>query len=274
MKLKPVPRVVYERNPLVEVVCQIRFERILELQTVPPAQFQSEFTRDSYPRTHEERAAALQVVFGKGADQVNKLSDVQAAAIPVTYHFVSPDDTKRLSVNAEFFAFTCTRYEHWEQFKQALLEAFAGFQRCYPKLAVTRVGLRYRDLIEREDLGLADVPWRDLLSPSVAGLFLGDLFADAAEDAGGLEQGTQAMVMLDDCAMLLQTALLRSNEEKPREAFLIDADFFHESPRFDVKADSIDGALEVLHGNAGALFRNCIREPLHDALRPGVPRQL
>lgn len=268
MKLKPAPRVVYDYNPLVEVVCQIRFERILELQTVPPARFQAEFARERYQVTHEERAAALQVTFGNGADQAALPTAVNSAAIPVTYHFVTSDETKRISVSADFFAFTCTRYDRWENFKSELTEGFAAFQEFYPSLAVNRVGLRYKDLIERESLGLEEAPWKDLLAPSVAGFLLNDLFTDLSFAPGDLQQSSQAMMQLDDCTLMLQSALLLSNDERPREAFLIDADFFHEQPRFKVDARAVNETLDILNRNAGSLFRQCIKDPLHDALRP------
>lgn len=268
MKLKPAPRVLYENNPLVEVVCQIRFERIMELQTAPPARFQSEYARDRYPSIREDRAAALQVVFGPGAEHTVKPPVVQSAAIPVTHHFASDDETRRISVNAEFFAFTCTRYERWENFKRELIDGFAAFQRLYPSLVVNRVGLRYKDLIERESLGLGAVPWKDLVSPTVAGLFLNDLFEDPTYSPGDVQHSSQALIRLEDCALLLQIALLLSSGEKRREAFLIDADFFHERPQFEVSAHGVDETLELLHQNAGSLFRHCIKDPLHDALRP------
>jgi uncharacterized protein (TIGR04255 family) len=268
MKLIPAPRVVYEHNPLVEVVCQIRFERVMELQTSPPARFQAEFARERYTVTNEEHAAALQLVFGAGADQSMKPPAVQTATIPVTYHFANSEGTKQISVNAEFFAFRCARYERWEKFKVELSDGFEAFQKFYPALAVNRVGLRYKDLIERESLGLEGVPWKDLLSSSIAGLLSKDLFEDSASAPGDIKHSSQAVIRLDDCALLLQTALLLSNDEMPREAFLIDADFFHEQPRFKLDASTVNETLDILHKNAGSLFRRCIKEPLHDALRP------
>jgi uncharacterized protein (TIGR04255 family) len=48
MLFPDVPRVIYEVNPLEEVICQLRFLPVLKIDTEPPAGFQEEI-RAEYP---------------------------------------------------------------------------------------------------------------------------------------------------------------------------------------------------------------------------------
>jgi uncharacterized protein (TIGR04255 family) len=134
-----------------------------------------------------------------------------------------------------------------------------------------RIGLRYRDLIEREALGLNNIPWKDLVSPFVAGIFASEeLFEEEISeyDTAQIEQSGQIQLRLKECNVLLQTALLRSNSQPPTHAFLIDSDFFHDAQNQQLNRMELQQNLETLHDNAGAVFRACIRKPLHDALGP------
>src|SRR6266852_706318 len=53
-------RVIYQRNPLVEVVCQLRFSPILRIDTDPPAEFQDRI-RSAFPSSKgaHRRPAAI-----------------------------------------------------------------------------------------------------------------------------------------------------------------------------------------------------------------------
>ena len=68
--------------------------------------------------------------------------------------------------------------------------------------------------------------------------------------------------------LLVHSAMLRSSHGIAQSAFLIDSDFFRESPRYELSNASIPENLEALHSNADALFRRCITEVLHHALGP------
>lgn len=48
MPFPDVPRVIYEINPLDEVICQLRFPPVLKIDTEVPAGFQEQI-RDDYP---------------------------------------------------------------------------------------------------------------------------------------------------------------------------------------------------------------------------------
>lgn len=268
MKIKSTTRVIYRHNPLAEVICQVRFDRILELQDSSPHSFQGLVER-TFPHLTVEHSASIQVV----TSQRNSLTDYEKnpASAPTIYRFASENGDKKVSICADFFSFACTRYSRWEDFKVEFSTLFEKFSSFYPKTALKRIGLRYKDLVLREPLGLEDTPWGELISPAVAGIFATGSFFDPSlnvTDERMLQQGQQAVIMLDECDILLQSAVLTNTDSPPKRAFLIDSDFYHESERHIVTRSSLMESIEILHTNAGALFRACITDKLHDALGP------
>lgn len=270
MKIKATDRVEYTHNPLVEVVCQLRFDRLLVLDAQAPTQFQEEFARERYPVLTVEQPSSIQIALGNSPSLKANDVHIPTPSIPVVYHFTSEDSDKRISLTSEFISFSCKSYTDWGRFRGHFHEVLAAFVKCYPNLIFRRVGLRYKDLIEREALGLADNSWDELLSPLVSGIFSQSVYfdGDVIDENSVSQQVTQTVLELDDCNLLLQCALLKSTAPDKKQAFLIDADFFHESPRFLTWLNDIPTSLEILHANAGAIFRHCIKETLHDALGP------
>ena len=59
MKFPESPRVRYSRNPLLEVICQLRFPKILSIETEVPVGFQEDI-RSEYPvfKTSRSRCVA------------------------------------------------------------------------------------------------------------------------------------------------------------------------------------------------------------------------
>jgi uncharacterized protein (TIGR04255 family) len=51
-------RVIYDRNPLIEVICQLRFPPILRVDSEVPARFQEQI-RDDFPLLTEEDFTVL-----------------------------------------------------------------------------------------------------------------------------------------------------------------------------------------------------------------------
>ena len=69
----PIPhrdRVIYGRNPLQEVVCQIRFPRLLDIDAEVPARFQSAIAED-YPLLAVR--SVFQLTVDPGSPQGNRI---------------------------------------------------------------------------------------------------------------------------------------------------------------------------------------------------------
>jgi len=268
MRIESSERIVYEHNPLAEVVCQVRFERLDEMSDAVVDALKLEFAAEGYPGFFEETTFGIVHHFGTdgGVQQPVALPQIRIR------HFSSTDGAWKISICVDFVALTCLRYTSWGEFLPRLLAAAASFQLKYQGVVPLRLGLRYKDVIEREPLGLAGVAWHELIKPFLLGPLAPDALAEGqtATDADTESFLSQMSLRLNDAMLLLQSSLLTSVDGQ-RRAFLIDADFFNEGdlePGLLTASELLLGRLDALHANAGALFRRGITERLHHALRP------
>ena len=168
------PRVRYGRNPLVEVVCQLKFPTILRIDAEPPAAFQEKI-RHLFP---EYRMTQPQLPAG-----VRLPLEVRQMMFGGTgggsHEFLAGDEKSRVTLTRDFVALTTSDYSEWKNFSGMLANPLAALVEVYKPPYFSRVGLRYRDRIDRKSLGLEAVAWGDLLRDEVAGeLALGDIAPD------------------------------------------------------------------------------------------------
>nr|WP_315392248.1 TIGR04255 family protein [uncultured Duganella sp.] len=270
MKIKTSARVRYAKNPLVEVLCQVRFNRLLSLEKEPPAELQERFAQVGYPTLIVDRQPSIQIAWSNIGAEEATYPNASSIPSPAVYHFNSADGLKKISLNSEFIAFSCQKYEEWKLFQAEFLVLLKMFLEIYRHVSPVRLGLRYKDLISREDLGLAEVPWSELITPLVGGIFHAKTYFedDALDERSVVHQAAQVGLSLDDCELLLQTALLKAADGSGLQAFLIDSDFFQELPKYVLSFANIEESLHALHNSAGAIFHHCIEEKLHHALGP------
>ena len=262
MKIASFQRVRYKHNPLAEVVCQVRFDRPEGLELDYDA-FRAAISGD-YPKHHVDDVPTAALFQKAGISVVDRVIPDQ---IRIS-HSTSEDGSWRVSVCDEFLALTCEKYSTWDDFLPRYLSCAKEFFEGH-EIVPTRVGLRYKDLIDREAIGVQDQPWSELISS----FLLGPLSAHALSDDGCWDESidhfvSQSSFQLDDCTVLLQSALLTAADSGKR-AFLIDADFYLDKGiNFEVSSPLLAECLRALHQNAGALFRRGITEKLHAALGP------
>ncbi len=262
MQFKTHPRTIYQINPLVEVVCQIRFDRVLSILSKPPSEFQDNVAAQ-YPKYSAQPAQIIHI----GPPSLQSTQ----SEFPITHNFTSIDDALQISLNADSLSLTSKKYKTWETFSQEFFKISKIFNSIYPPTAIQRLGLRYKDLIERESLGLAGVPWGELLAPPLIGPFSSNTLFEApltAKEEGQIEHTTQTIFKLGFGQALLQATLLRSTDAPLKRAFLIDTDFSLSSSEFPITSENITQYFDKLHESANSLFRSCLMERLHNALKP------
>ena len=260
MKLSKSERVQYEKNPLIEVLAQIRFPRKLEIEQKLPAEFQKKIS-GTFPFMETQSTTQISV-------SVNEDGKQSIKQIPSSfYNFLSLDKKNRITLASDYISFTTTDYTRWESFRPHLLEAFKFLQEIYDVNVCTRIGLRYKDLINRTELNLEGVSWLKLIKPQLTGvlnfssLFEGQIIENDIPVCQSAYQFN-----LETCSAILQTGLIEIQGAKDK-CFLIDTDFFILGT-FEPKIEAIKTHLENLHENAGALFHHCIEEQLRAALKP------
>lgn len=246
------PRVRYKSNPLVEVVCQLKFPTILRIDTEAPAAFQEKIRHNfpeygmkapQFPSGMSLPPDVLQMMFGTTGG--------------VTHEFLTADGKSRVSLMREFVALSTSDYKEWKDFMAALSVPLAALTEVYQPAYFSRVGLRYRDQIERKKLGLEGVPWSELLRPEVAGEL-----ADAEIAPNVVRIVREVGIKIPDGSGDIRIV---HGLDGNGEIYMIDADFFTERK---TQTGETGDVLKSFNRRAGNLFRWCLKSRLHLAMDP------
>jgi len=252
-------RCIYETNQLIEVICQLRFPDILKIEAQEPALFQ-DAVRGEYPG-YQKNVEQLppQNVNGKLTPQgtVNN------------YSFIAEDGQWKVSLTKNFIALSTHRYTRWEEFAKRLDFVLAEFIRIYSPAFFSRVGLRYINAFNRKALGLDGTPWRELIEPGYLGLMGDD---DAQEQAflkneqsitAAVPGGSKANIKCGPGLMRKVNNKTHETQEEP--VYMLDLDLYMEGK---TPISHAVPALNVVHGNAGSLFRGAVTDAMSAAMGP------
>jgi uncharacterized protein (TIGR04255 family) len=169
-----------------------------------------------------------------------------------------------ISLTKEFVAISDKDYQNWERLRQDIELAVRALGDVYSPAFYTRVGLRYKNVIDREDLGIPARAWRTLLSRALTGGIL-----DSEELADSVRQTqTTALLVFDGVpggSVTLRHGLASDPSGGDHQTYLIDADVHTEDRG---ATENVMGTLDQFHQVAGNLFRWAISQELHAALRP------
>jgi uncharacterized protein (TIGR04255 family) len=262
---KPFPgsdRVVYKKNPLVQVVCQLSFPSILRVDVEPPARFQ-ERIRSDFP-----------IFWDKSSERGGFPSDLPSPIANIiwssgrprpqsAYDFVSADRVWTVGLTREFLSLSTSDYRRWEDFATRLQGPLQSLIAEYAPAWFGRIGLRYQNLIHRSNLGLSNEPWSSLLQPHLSGILSAtNLQATVAATV------TQTTIKFDDQAGYVN---IRHGLVQPARgdeiAYLIDNDFFTDK---QTRTEDVSRILSFFNHQSGRLFRWCITPRLHEAMGPDL----
>jgi uncharacterized protein (TIGR04255 family) len=251
------PRLLFGKNPLEEVVCQVRFPPILRIEAdaTAIAAFQ-ESVRQVFPLY---RRTVMPIPMGLNLP-APVLQAMGGGAASSAHEFWSADETWQVSLTRDFLALTTRRYTQWADFKARLQVPLGALLAVFAPTFFQRVGLRYRDRIDRARLGLEE-EWPALLRPEV----LGELADETIGPHVELAARELTIRLSDDGGRVRVVHGLQREEPPGRSAYVIDSDFFVE-PHAEIGA-----VIHVLDGfnlRAGRLFRWCITPRLRDAMEP------
>lgn len=257
MKLPDYPRVIYQRNPLIEVVCQLRFPTILKIKNQDPFEFQDKIYED-YPIYKKYSPS-----FSKELEEIeNLLSETSLLSLD-SHKFNSDDGKWQISLNQNFLSLATLQYERFEEFEARLKKALEIFENLYQVKYYTKISLRYQDLILRSKLEMAEQPWSKLIKPEIASELHNPLLSSSIKSLlKNLE------IQLDEGTIKFSHGLVEveDSETKAQElAYLLDSDFFLEGKIEHTKVWEI---LKNFNKLSGKLFRWSITDELHNALLP------
>lgn len=244
-----IERVKYGNNPLVEVIYQLRFPTILSINASDPVQFQEEIKND-YP-------------YYRKIVQENEIvvNDVKRTVISETNHeFVNEEKTTKVNLTSSFIAVSSLKYERWEVFREVVQSVKQIFEKLYTPPFYTRVGLRYKDIIDRTRFGLANKGWVDLIKPHVLGII------DQSNQNCLQQWEVNSEYTFEGTDIATKKMLTLANKEgDPLPVMVFDCDYFKMG---NISIDSVVDLSNNLHDKSSTFLRSAITEELHQAMNP------
>lgn len=250
-------RVIYRRNPLVEVVCQLRFPPILKISHQEPVEFQDEI-RSQYPLL-ETSKVSLPVELLNIAQQLNV-----TLPLDTSYNFKSEDKRWSLSITKDFISLATSSYERYEQFKERFEIALKVFEKIYSPSFYTRLGLRYQDLILRSKLEVTNKQWSELIARHIASELHDPDFSSS------IQAIMKSLILeIDNGSITLRHGLVKVGsppDSQEETAYLLDADFYTDQKIG--RDENVCNIMDQFNRTAGNLFRWSITDTLHHAMQP------
>lgn len=254
MPLPDSPRVVFPKNVLQEVVCQLRFPSILRIKAETPAAFQGRI-RDQYPMYAEVASGALQL-----PPEVASGMSIRLGPPEVLHKFLLPDESRSITLSPEYLAVSDLAYISREDFRRQVVFAERHFRDEYAPAFYNRIGVRYTNLINRRELRIDEMPWHDILN----GQMLGELGVLAIRDdvTGILTRVELRIPDIEDSAVRISHGLAKNEDEQ--DVYILDADFFT-THKWE-GADDVERIVSTFSDLNGRFFRWAVTEQFKNAL--------
>lgn len=255
-------RVIYNKNPLIQVVCQLRFPTLLIINTNEPSEFQ-ESIRDVFPQYEVIKEHHQEIALQQQGDRMI-LPEIPQTRITNNYKFSSKDDKWYVNLTNTFLSLSTNNYVRWEEFLEFLKQPLEALVRIYRPSYINRIGLRYIDAFSRKQLELEDAFWHELIKPFALGFLSAE---DVPEDNVSLSNlETELSLNKDNNRAIIRTSL-GLIDNNPEKHFIIDSDFFT-SETIEIETEEIEDNLDFLHTNATRFLRWVIEDKLHNAMEP------
>lgn len=263
MPFPETQRIVFKRNPLTKVICQLRFPTILRIESEVPVQFQ-EKVREHYPELIEKQnTSSFPDLENAPLEFKQILSQLVPNITPQkrSYEFISEDGHWAVGLSSNSISLTTTDYTRWEQFNEYLEIPFNALKEIYSPAFFNRIGLRYINVIQREMLEApSEIHWTELLQPYILGALAEENVAKNVEEHVG-----QTLINLTGTKGKVRVHFGLGKDDQGRAGYLIDNDFFVEER---VRVDEADEYLHEFNRRSGRLFQWVITEKLRQLLIP------
>lgn len=248
-----VDRVVYAKNPLHEVVCQLRYPTLLRITNEIPAAFQ-ERIRASFPEYSEEVNALVPA--GLPPQVVQLLS---GSTMAKRHRFSTRDGATSVLMDGQNLTFTTSKYLSWDDFSGLAYSTVDAFLEEYSPNFISRIGLRYQNHITALD-GDKGMRWADYIRRELVGVL-----SDKRWESNIFEFASIVRCNLenDGDRLLLQYGLV--GDESDQKIFNLDFDYYFEQ---ETEPKDARDVIDRLHGYSGPAFRWAIQDRLHQDLDP------
>lgn len=250
-------RVVFENNPLIEVILQFRFPTILSINSNEPVDFQ-EAIRKKFPiyQVGTENAQEIQIV----ANNNTFLPSIVNKQQNKNYAFVTVDGKYKVNLTSSFISFSTINYTRWEEFWGTFESALTSFISVYQPAFFERIGLRYIDAISKLALNLENKAWKDLIKEN----WLGALAVYGDDQVPVTSTDSEFFVDDKGTRLKIHTGLGSVNNSK-ETVFIVDTDFIHIG---NIKIEDYKVILDLLHDHSRFFIEHVIKDELYTAMKP------
>jgi len=260
MTFPDAKRIIYNKNPLDTVICQVRFPPILKIETNVPSEFQDKI-RSMFPLYNEKTEYRIDIPSGGNGEIIPELlKKMSKTTTSKNHEFSSDDGNWIINLGRTFIAITCKEYTRWEDFIDKFKGPFEALLEVYSPSVFNRVGLRYIDIINRHDLGLENIDWKLLIHPQVLGILsspMGDKISNF--------QTSYELQLDDDGSIVRVSTSFAEHIESNEKCYVIDSDFYSSKK---IMIDGVFSKLDFFHGQASNLIQWIILKKLHNAMEP------
>jgi len=266
MALRDYQRVHYRKNPLIEVICQVRYPRILSIDGEVPFAFQNKIITQ-YPILQTTDEFQQQVSFDVTDD--NPIPRITQSEKRPNYAFFSSDKKWKVNLTSNFLSLSTTQYCSWEDFSKRLESLIGVFQEIYspPFSEYERVGLRYIDGFTRSRMDLNNIDWNELLQPYALGFLSNPDIKDDVKSfvcTTELDAGNNSFARINTSLGFINTGNVQVPLPGQELSLILDSDIF----AFKVNKDSLFSRLEYIHKVSTNIMRSVITDKLHVAMEP------
>jgi uncharacterized protein (TIGR04255 family) len=258
MHFKQSDRVEYKNNLLFEVVFQARFPEILKISREDPAVFQEIIRKDGYP----ELGSNISDLPHDIPDDLKRLISGSKE-----FFFLSEEKDWQVSLTKNFIALTCIgNYSNYTDFKDRLKKVLTIFNDVYEPSYFSRIGLRYRNIVNDTMLSLKDNSVRNYIPEYI--------FPELKDDINVDVKALQKTVQLDDedikvnvvHALVMASGKFGREQINSKESYIIDIDCFCESKIKGV--ENVLAKCDEFKRNEWNIFQWSITEDLREAMGP------
>ena len=152
MPFPKVKRVKYNKCPLENVICQLRFPPILQIDSQTPYMFQDKI-RNQFPNYEEgvevQQELNTNINWVTSEQIINPMAKISSNK---NYIFFSEDDSWQINLTKNFLSVSTTKYVTWEDMIKKIKLPLNALLEIYKPAYFSRIGLRYVDVFCRSVL--------------------------------------------------------------------------------------------------------------------------
>lgn len=248
-------RVIYEENPLIEVVLQIQFPTNLIISNNDPVEFQQEISA-MFPNYQPEIQNQQEITFNPINTEIQPVFTNRNSK---NHNFITIEGHSKITLTNSTISISTLKYTKWEDFFPVFKNVVEVFIKIYRPQFFERIGLRYIDAYKREKLGLEGIPWSQLIKQPWIGVL------SEFDETKTVLSTLDTEYKLDDSTRLkIHSGLGQLNNYK-KSVFIIDSDFINIS---NISISDWVSISETLHNHSDDFYQRTITDILKEKLKP------